>query len=375
MNPQRLCALLLCSVFLGLLTLAGPLRVWSQSSAPEAPGGEVCALSDKQQADAPKAFAQMVSTFQHPRCMNCHGAVDPYSGKNHMGGKKLRENCGGCHRLPQGEWDTPEAGLFFTGKDAVQLCRQMKRTLPDGSAFIAHITEDRGRTPFIQTAFAGTRALNNLGQQMYERRTGKEYRPEPPPITHDAFIAQAEAWIDAMGGKFQGDPDCGCVPHHYSLSIDMESQGFTAGSLASHTTMSSHADIPLKFKDDASFEADVRVPITITGYERGQRSLHTGKPEDCTITGTMATKYKLSGTVDEARAVLHLVSSNGSFGGSGTATCSDGTTVTNPSPSIATPGMTWDIPSRVDVDYDFPMPGQNPPQFTSSMKFRIIQTD
>ncbi len=179
MNPQRLCALLLCSVFLGLLALAGPLRVWSQSSAPEAPGGEVCALSDKQQADAPKAFTQMVSTFQHPRCMNCHGAVDPYSGKNHMGGKKLRENCGGCHRLPEGEGDTPEAGLFFTGKDAVQLCRQMKRTLPDESAFIAHITEDRGRTPFIQTAFAGTRALNNLGRQMYERRTGKEYRPEP----------------------------------------------------------------------------------------------------------------------------------------------------------------------------------------------------
>jgi hypothetical protein len=179
-----------------------------------------------------------------------------------------------------------------------------------------------------------------------------------------------------MGGKFRGDDECGCALHHYSLSIDMQSdQGFTAGRLATHTTMSSHADIPLKFKDDGSFEADAQVPITITGYERGQKSLHTGQPNDCTITGSMVTKYKLNGTVDEARGILHLVSSKGTFAGSSTATCSDGTTGTTPSPSISTPGMTWDIPSTVDVDHDFPMPGQNPPQFTSSMKFRIKQTD
>jgi hypothetical protein len=40
----------------------------------------------------------------------------------------------------------------------------MKTTLPDESAFIAHITEDRGGTPFIQTAFEGTAGLNYRGE-------------------------------------------------------------------------------------------------------------------------------------------------------------------------------------------------------------------
>ena len=385
-----------------------------QDPAPQAGAKTVCALSDEQEIAALKAFAVMTPTFQHPRCINCHGVVNPYTGENHLGGKVrgtffeetiehdpglpgveaphdvvhpsfTKYFCGRCHvdsdreNPPGTGWRLPPRSFFFLGKGSIQLCKQMKQTMGNAQQFIDHISRDATvETHFIEISFLGTRGLNKYGQYYAGLKgdAGKKFEPEPPPISHSTFISQAQAWVDAMGGKFRGDDECGCVPHHYSLSIDMESnQDFTVGSVASHTAMSSHADIPLKFKEDGSFEADAQVPMTTTGYERGQKSIHTGKPEDCTITGTIVTKFKLNGTVDEAGAVLHLVSSKGTFGGSSTATCSDGTTGTSAMPTIATPGMTWDIPSLVGVDHDVPMPGQQPPHFTSSMKVRINQTD
>ena len=99
-------------------------------------------------------------TFQHPRCINCHGATDPFTDKNHGGGEIPRPiekeghdpfgACSDCHILYRGgRYRTSE--YFFVGKDAVQLCGQMKREMSDASSFLAHITEDRGRTPFIST--------------------------------------------------------------------------------------------------------------------------------------------------------------------------------------------------------------------------------
>jgi hypothetical protein len=161
--------------------------------------------------------------------------------------------------------------------------------------------------------------------------------------------------------------------------MDMKSnQDSTSGGVGTHLEMSSHADIPLKFKDDGTFETDAQMVVTQTGYEHGRISIHTGNREDCTINGSLAIKFKLKGVVDEAdekHPILHLVSSNGSMAESGTATCSDGTTTASPLRTTAAPGSAWDMPSTVGVDHVIEMPGQNPPQFTSSMKYRINQTD
>lgn len=380
-----------------------------QGPAPPAGAKTVCTLSDEQETAAPKAFAVMTPTFQHPRCLNCHGVVNPYTGANHGGGpikptlvKAWVEHidnglepshdvnhpafklytCGECHvdSAPTNEqgtgWRLPPRFAFFVGKDSIQICKQMKQTLGTAEQFMDHISRDATvETHFIEISFLGTRGLNQDGQDFYEGDTQKKFVPEPPLISHSTFTSQAQGWVEAMDGKFRGD-ECGCVPHHYSLSIDTESnQDFNVGGVASHTATTSHADIPLKFKDDDSFEADAQVTMTTTGYEHGIKSVHTGQPEDCTITGTIVTKFKLSGTVDEAGAVLHLVSSKGTFGGSSTATCSDGTAGTTAMPTVATPGMTWEIPSLVGVDHAVPMPGQQPPHFASSMKVRINQTD
>jgi hypothetical protein len=149
-----------------------------QDPAADAGAKTVCTLSDEQETAAPRAFAVMTPTFQHPRCMNCHGDVNPFTGQNHLGGvipvgTRIENGqeiplkfgkCAGCHSITPGDWTTPSSELFFKGKDTVQLCKQMKTTLPDESAFIAHITEDRGGTPFIQTAFEGTAGLNYRGE-------------------------------------------------------------------------------------------------------------------------------------------------------------------------------------------------------------------
>ncbi len=367
----------------------------------------VCSLSNDQQQKAPKAFAAMTPTFQTPRCINCHGLVNPFTGANHGGGeqegKVVKEriervdnglepahdvvhpsykvyDCNDCHiHAPilsdaKAGWRIPSPSFSFVGKDSVQLCRQMKQTMPDAQRFVDHVAKDEGNdVPFIQIAFEGTRDLNDLnGQATYEYKTGKDYKPEPPPppITHANFIAQAQAWVDAMGGKFRGDPDCGCVPHHYSLSIDMKSNSdFHVADSASHTEMSIHKEIPLEFKDDGSFETEWQMSWVITGYERMRR-------RNCDFHGSLSMRFKMKGRVDDDQGKLHLEFTNSSATQSGTSNCSDGAggTTSNPYPTSTT-SMPFDMPYYVDEDYDVPMPGQNPPDFTSSAKLRINQKD
>jgi hypothetical protein len=367
----------------------------------------VCPLSDDQQQKAPKAFATMTPTFQTPRCINCHGVVNPFTGVNHGGGQqkgkvvegwveRVKGNdleaahdvvhpsykvyrCSKCHihvspwtNLSTG-WRIPGLSFSFVGKDSVQLCRQMRQTVPNAQSFVDHVAKDEGNDiPFIQIGFEGTRDLNSRGQAQYQYKTGKVYKPEPPPppITHANFIAQAQGWVDAMGGKFRGDPDCGCVPHHYSLSIDMKSNSdFHVADSASHTEMSIHTEIPLEFKDDGSFETEGQMSWVITGYQRMLR-------RNCDFNGSLDQRFKMKGWVDEDKQKLHLEFTNSSATQSGTTHCSDGTggTTSNPYPTSTT-SMPFDMPYFVGEVYDVPMPGQNPPAFTSSTKLKINQKD
>lgn len=281
-------------------------------------------------------------------------------------GKVEQEDCAECHDPP---WIIPSANELFTNKNAVQLCRKMKE-FGGAASFLRHVRTD----DFSVVGFAGTRGLNTRGQSEYEEKRKAPYEKEPPKFAVDELATTAQAWVNAMGGRWVMDSDCGCMPHHYSLSIDEKSNDdSSSGSYATHMEMSSHTDIPLKFKDDGSFEADAQMLVTETGYDHGLISMHTGKREDCTINGSVTIKFKLKGAVEEAKPILHLVSSNGSMGESGTATCSDGTTTTGPLRKSATPGSSWDMPSFVGVDHVIPMPGQNPPQFTSSMKCESIR--
>lgn len=205
---------------------------------------------------------------------------------------------------------------------------------------------------------------------VYPEKAHQAFEREPPPITHPDFISQAQAWVDAMGGKFRGDAECGCVPHHYSLSVDLKSvqDSNRAGNSVVHIELVGHTDIPLKFTDDGSFEAEEPLEVAQTGYTRAVNI-------ECATNGNIAMKFKVQGTVEDSQPALHLVFSNSSTGGSVATTCNNGITGSHAYPNVPNPpGKHWDMPSIVGVDQNVPMPYQSS-DFTSSLKFRINQTD
>lgn len=188
----------------------------------------VCPLSEDQTQKSIQAFAALAPIFREPRCINCHGAVDPFSENGgHVGGKRelLKDadgnpllasfnDCQNCHSLLPG-WRVPDPDMFFTGKDTVGLSKLMRYHFPNaqasGNSFLEHMTHDNnGNIHFIDAAFKGLRADPDLTAQ------------PPAGWNHPLLIQRSKAWVDAMGGRFHGDYDCGCSPQHYDLELDYE---------------------------------------------------------------------------------------------------------------------------------------------------------
>jgi hypothetical protein len=266
-----------------------------QRTGQQSEPAKVCPLSEQQEEEAPKAFAAMVPTFTHPRCINCHGAVNPFEPNTpHLSGRvgktfkqlSIRDDilgkdvqvtvvdvedpdhrwdsCKDCHSAFPGIWALPPPSKWFTGKSALQLCEQMKSNFSSAEQFLEHVEHDVAPFPFIEEGFKGTRGLDENGQATYQNVTGKDFQPEPPPITHAQFLDQAKAWVDAMGGEFTGDRDCGCKPHKYALELTYHLLYQQPGAkLASEAKVI----LPLKFVKFKEFTAEgsteIRMIISI----------------------------------------------------------------------------------------------------------------
>jgi hypothetical protein len=187
-----------------------------------AQAGESCPLPVDKQLEAIMAFAEMLPVFRHPRCMNCHGGVDP-SSPPHPGAGQLdsdvdpqpnsaeyRAQCEGCHdqllaRDGSPGWTIPHSSVFFVGKSDEELCSQMKKFSPSGGDhFVEHIYNDHGDTQFIAAGFVGDRALGEDG--LAEHRLVAE----PPPGTQAELTAKARRWADIVGDGWRPEP-CGCT--------------------------------------------------------------------------------------------------------------------------------------------------------------------
>lgn len=257
-------------------------------SPPMADSGDdpICPLSEKQEKEAIETFHTMAPIFKEPRCINCHGAVDPFKeGRGHLGGvmelkmEKVEDTtyggmkdepnmeatlkgCQDCHSLLPGWALANLPSLTFTNKSEEQLCLQMKDQSGSPEDFMYHIARDRDSTQFIAEAFKGTRALNENGQAAYENATGKDYKPEAPHITHATLIAQAQAWVNAVGKKYWKDPeDCGCAPHKYKAKINQRWE--VKSDMGIHQSqLESKADflVDLTFKSEGSFFGLKTVP-------------------------------------------------------------------------------------------------------------------
>lgn len=203
-----------------------------------------CPLSIVEQERSIKAFAKMTPVFRHPRCLNCHGGVDPMAADevgNHGGGQMESSNqCASCHDQLAG-WDTPGRPMFFVGKSDEALCMQMRTFEPVAEEFVAHIRNDKGGIQFIAAGFKGERGLDPTTQDANDE--GVPFAADPPPGDQGQLTRLAEDWVEAMGGKFVGDPECGCV--HSKIELKMTSRWTGTGD-GGRVTDTVSATVPLR---------------------------------------------------------------------------------------------------------------------------------
>ncbi len=145
------------------------------------------------------AFAQMMTVFQHPRCVNCHRSDLPRvrdDARNHIprvlpgedGSGKGGMRCVICHRDQNNEfsripgapdWKMPPYLMSLDGLDPVDICDNLKDRSINGNRslkeVIAHLRKD------------------HLVQWAWKPGSGRT----PPPISYHAFLRYAEAWAKA----------------------------------------------------------------------------------------------------------------------------------------------------------------------------------
>lgn len=244
--------LLLCVLALGAVAVAArgqptsghpPVEALSESRRPLGGNGPSCPLSLAEQVKSVNAFAQMMPVFRHPRCINCHGGVDPISEK-HPGADQVErdkgnEQCQQCHDELEG-WRVPGEPMFFVGKSDKEICLQMKRFEPTGESFVEHIRNDHNGTQLIAAAFKGDRAL---GEGL------KDYGlvVEKPPGTQGELTEKARKWVKAMGGQFVGSPECGCVKPSIDLKMTSDWTGTGSGN-----TVTAAVSVTVPLKPDTS---------------------------------------------------------------------------------------------------------------------------
>jgi hypothetical protein len=271
--------------YLAALLLIPTVALSQLTSQEVGEGDALCPLSDSQTEKSIEAFAKIFPVLtQEPRCVNCHGAVNPFidgvgdpsdpaaSRVEHEGGKmddateaSPGTDCSSCHSSMAAKrdgspstWAVPPPQLFFIGKDAPALCIQLHQELSRPGDLAGHFQDDRGEDNFIGTAFLGMRGVS--AEQF------PEVAPRPPRgISRGGLVALANDWLATTGGEFQGDLTraCGCKPLHYAVRLSVVN-ALATGPLQMTSAMEP-TDIPITFADDGTFVGEGAVDFTGQG--------------------------------------------------------------------------------------------------------------
>ncbi len=285
-----------------------PPRAASRVLATSAPS---CPLPVGKQMNAVKAFAEMLPVFRHPRCLNCHGGVDPAS-PAHKGVDQLdpdidrmtdreayEEQCQTCHDGLPG-WNTPGEPVFFVGKDDEELCMQMKRFEATGPKLVEHLENDHHGIQFIAAGFAGDRALGEQGMVDYS------VVRERPPGTQAQLVQQAQKWVDMLGDGYQASPECGCVLPKITLQVQHQS--------VINPSHPSYRAGQVGFSGDANFEVTLAAVHEAEGriWYKGEKSLVRRlqtyfAAQGCQGTASEAEEWLWSAEVDTASREMKLL--------------------------------------------------------------------
>ena len=218
---------------------------------------DACPLKTGQKVAAVKAFKRFAAIFQEPRCLNCHGEVNPFSETGRHGGgyidirKETREflNLPGfesfllapnsatigrlrevatsasavsendlirfkafepmlraCKQCHIDGWILPMRENHFVGRSPKNMCIHMKMSSDTDSPdrFQQHMQHDA----LVLAAFAGRRGLLDSAAA------------QPPVMSFATMTRHANDWIAAMDKQFHQPPDCGCTVDGIILEVD-----------------------------------------------------------------------------------------------------------------------------------------------------------
>src|SRR6266542_1908610 len=201
-----------------LFTTIGVLTAAAQQAPPPTVGGGA-------------AFQPIAQVFTNPRCYNCHGGVDPFTGLNHGGGAQPHDNevCIACHvdaaqygfvtasdDTRQRVWRMAPPSLNIVGKSTDEICGMLHRfEAADPTVGTHRVAQHVNASKMVLLAFEGKRA-------------GASSSVDPPPGTLADLVQQAKDW-DAYdqtpsclnGALNPGRLDFGDVPVGDSRSLGM----------------------------------------------------------------------------------------------------------------------------------------------------------
>ena len=342
---------------------------------------ESCRLSLGDQVKAIKAFSEMMPVFKHPRCINCHGALDVYSDK-HPGASAIdegldftvltrelrdsasRQQCETCHDnivrkdrpSGRGGWMIPNTPVFFVNKmgkpkSDEELCLQMKWMEETPDSFTSHISKDHNTIQFIKAGFEGDRALGDSG--LAERKLTRA----KPRGTQQDLAAQAIKWVKLLNGHWKEPPGkpssppskCGCVMPGMELTMRTTISGTSEGQAI---TGAASATVPLT-RDSSGLVYRGEAPLVHGRYTVPPL------PPSCKVKlapegGTLAVKEARLDTGEDGRTTIDLVVNPTNSGGTMTISCPEMPgTYTAPLMPVAQEWRFVHEPDRRGLDYRF----------------------
>ena len=231
----------------------------------------------RQQATATpfQLFQKMMPVVRHPRCVNCHGGVNPADSTRHLGGAITVEACESCH-TDVSHWDLPSRDHFFVGKTDQELC-----------SLFAEFAEKQGHARFIskhlrgdELIIAGFKGVMGGARNPGFVDTPNPPRPpaDPPRGGQDAFVRLGQDWIDNGQGACEV---LGTITLEESVAA---TDTFNLGPLETRFSYGGKRTVTIKFRD-GKYNAEIITDYTLTQVSRQHLdNPKTGQP--CVITST-----------------------------------------------------------------------------------------